>query len=198
MKKLLFLLMFVFAVWRLFSGPGSVSLGPGVMAGAVPYQETVDAPVSRRIDDYTVTDLATFRIKAKVLARKDYNIGRESDLSPVDLALGWGNMSDESVLDEIEISQSGRFYRWQVESFPIPRREIETHSANMHLIPATDRIRDEIEKVREGEVIEISGSLVHVTSSEDGWRWRSSLTRDDTGAGACELILVDSFIIVSL
>ena len=197
MKKILFLLLFAIAAWKLFDGPGSVSLGPGVMAGAVPYQETLDTPVSRQFDDYSVTDLARFSIKAKVLARKDYSIGRESDLSPVDLALGWGNMSDESVLENIEISQSGRFYRWQVESFPIPRREIETHSANMHLIPASDAVEVALRKVKEGEIVEISGSLVEV-KADDGWNWRSSLTRDDTGAGACELILVESFKIVTL
>jgi hypothetical protein len=195
MKKIFFLLLFAIAAWKLFDGPGSVSLGPGVMAGAVPYQETLDTPVNRRFDDYTVTDLARFNIKAKVLARKDYSIGRESDLSPVDLALGWGNMSDESVLEQIEISQSGRFYRWQVESFPIPRREIETHSANMHLIPASDAVESELQKVKEGEIVEISGSLE--VRADDGWNWRSSLTRDDTGAGACELILVESFRIVT-
>jgi hypothetical protein len=25
----------------------------------------------------------------------------------------------------------------------------------------------------------------------DGWKWRSSLTRDDTGDGACELMWVE-------
>jgi hypothetical protein len=28
--------------------------------------------------------------------------------------------------------------------------------------------------------------------ASDGWRWRSSLTREDTGNGACELVLVKS------
>jgi hypothetical protein len=197
MKKVIILLLIVFGGWKLLSSPGSVTLGPGVLAGVEPYQDSVEPAVSRSIENYTITDLATFRIKAKVLSRKDYVIGREADLSPVDLALGWGNMSDESVLSNIEISQSGRFYRWQVESFPIPRREIETHSANMHLIPANEAVKDEIEKVREGEIIEISGSLVEVLSGNDGWRWTSSMTRTDTGSGACELILVDSFNIVT-
>ncbi len=197
MKKVIIVLLIVFGGWKLLSSPGSVTLGPGVLAGVEPYQDSVEPAVSRSIENYTITDLATFRIKAKVLSRKDYVIGREADLSPVDLALGWGNMSDESVLSNIEISQSGRFYRWQVESFPIPRREIETHSANMHLIPANEAVKDEIEKVRQGEIIEISGSLVEVLSGNDGWRWTSSMTRTDTGSGACELILVDSFNIVT-
>jgi hypothetical protein len=32
-----------------------------------------------------------------------------------------------------------------------------------------------------------------VRSGRDGWRWRSSLTRNDTGAGACEVIFVRDF-----
>ena len=58
---------------------------------------------------------------------------------PEDLALGWGRMSDSDVLAKIDITQSGRFYYWHVDDFPIPRREIETSSANMHMIPSDDR-----------------------------------------------------------
>ncbi|MCW9000949.1 MAG: hypothetical protein OQK04_19715, partial [Kangiellaceae bacterium] len=122
----------------------------------------------------------------------------EADLSPVDLALGWRNMSDESVLEKIDISQSGRFYRWYVDSFPIPRREIEVHSANMHLIPSNELVADTISKVRKGDIVEISGSLVSVVSNKDGWRWKSSLTRNDTGSGACELIWVEDIYIATM
>ena len=61
----------------------------------------------------------------------------------------------------------------------------------MHLIPANDSVARDIANVQEGEIIEISGSLVEITTN-DGWRWKSSLTRNDTGAGACEVILVES------
>jgi hypothetical protein len=37
----------------------------------------------------------------------------------------------------------------------------------------------------------VRGYLVEARGA-DGWRWRSSLTREDTGAGACELIWVES------
>ena len=35
----------------------------------------------------------------------------------------------------------------------------------------------------------IEGWLVEARAA-DGWRWRSSLTRDDTGGGSCELVFV--------
>ena len=189
--------MIIAAVWKFYNHSGQVTFGPGVMVNEVPQQERIGSSVNHSIDDYSITGIAKFSIKAKVLSRKNYHIGREADLSPIDLALGWGNMSDEAVLEKIEISQSRRFYRWHVESFPIPRREIETHSANMHLIPASDAVKSVIDRVRKGDIIEISGSLVNVISNTDDWHWNSSQTRNDTGKGACELILVENFYIVT-
>lgn len=192
MKKLFFILLIAAAGWQFYAGGGQVTLGPGVTAAEEPYQASLSSPASHRIDDYTITEFAEFSIKAKVLSRENYYLGREADLSPVDLTLGWGNMSDESILESIEISQSGRFYYWRVESFPIPRREIESSSANMHLIPANDAVAREIKDIRRGDIIELSGSLVNVTAASDGWRWLSSQNRYDTGKGACELIWVEN------
>jgi hypothetical protein len=197
MKKIFVLLLAIGAGWKLYNYSGQVSLGPGVLASEVPFQENIKSPVETEMGDYTLTGLAKFSIKAKILSKKNYYIGREADLSPTDLALGWGEMSNETILDKIEISQSGRFYRWHVASFPIPRNEIQTHSANMHLIPANDFVASDIDNVRAGEIIEMSGSLVEVTSNSDNWRWTSSLTRNDIGKGACELILVESIHVVT-
>lgn len=129
-----------------------------------------------------------------MLSSKSYSVGREADLSPVDLALGWGPMSDETILNKVDISQSHRFYYWHVDEFPIPRREIETHSANMHMIPADDRIEKMLKSVRPGEVVKLSGYLVQVNAS-DGWHWKSSLTREDTGNGACEVVYVKELVV---
>ena len=111
MKKLLFVLVLLGAGWNFYNYSSQVALGPGVLARNAPQQENGKSFVSLRIDDYNITGLAKFRIKAKVLSKKNYYTGREADISSTDLALGWGNMSDESVLDKIKISQSGRFYR---------------------------------------------------------------------------------------
>ena len=118
-----------------------------------------------------------------------YAFGREADLAPVDLALGWGAMSDEAVLSKIKISQSNRFYYWHVDAFPIAREQIESNSANMHMIPATSAIEETLESIRPGQIIKLSAYLVEVKAA-DGWHWRSSLSRTDTGSGACELVYV--------
>ena len=121
---------------------------------------------------------------------------QESKISQVDLALGWGRMSDEAILKDIKISQRNRFYYWQVDEFIIPRAEIERNSANMHMIPSSEYIEYQLDKVKPGQVIRFNGMLVNVIR-DDGWRWKSSLSRKDTGGGACEVVWLEDFEILS-
>lgn len=163
----------------------------GVLVPAAPAQTQIEtAPFE--FEGHRIEVLAGFALDARVLGKERYWLGREAELSKYDLALGWGRMSDSRVLEQIDISQSGRWYRWRAEQMPIPRREIERSSANMHLIAADDWTEKQIGKAAPGDLVRIRGYLVRVRG-DDGWRWQSSLTRDDTGNGACELIFVEEF-----
>lgn len=164
---------------------------PGVLVADAPYQASAGSSRVQAVGDFELTPLAAFSVDARVLGSKRYYFGREADLSPLDLALGWGRMSDEAVLKDISISQGGRFYYWYVDKFLIPRKEIESHSANMHLIPADAAVKKALLRINVGEVVRLQGYLVEAKTA-DGWRWKSSLTREDTGYGACELLLVES------
>ena len=172
-----------------------VSHAPGQIAPLEPLQTKLDAAAPIKKGEFDIHPLAEFQLQARVLGREDYYLGRESDLSPIDLALGWGPMSDSAVLENIDISQSGRFYFWRANKFPIPHAEISRHSANMHMIPADAAVADRLKDVREGDVVALRGFLVRVESN-DNWRWNSSLSRDDTGNGACELVWVRDFTIL--
>ena len=134
--------------------------------------------------------LAGFSLQARVLGRKAYPHGAEARFSPLDLALGWGPMSDSAVLDQLHITQFGRWYlyRWQGTP-PLPPAQIRDHSANMHMIPGDQAIATALSRVRQDQVIRLHGWLVNVETA-DPWRWRSSLTRSDSGAGACEVVYV--------
>jgi len=102
-------------------------------------------------------------------------------------------MADAAVLGAISFSQSNRFYFWRYEGEPpISRRDIEIHSANMHMIPSSRDMVRRIKTVKPGDTVRIRGYLVQA-EGKDGWRWRSSLSRDDTGNGACELIFIQEF-----
>ena len=181
------LLICLYLLWEGFE----ISRSPGVLAPDEPFQREVYTSSFREKDGYRITLLATFDIRARVISGARYRFGRAADLSPVDFVLGWGAMSDSDVLKKISFSQGGRAYTWRTSTFPVPRRVIETHSANMHMIPADDEIERQLKSIRPGNMVHVKGFLVEATTKE-GWRWKSSLTRADTGGGACELILVES------
>jgi hypothetical protein len=61
-------------------------------------------------------------------------------------------------------------------------------------VPANDDVKEKLLRVKKGEIVQLKGYLINVRH-EDGWTWRSSLTRDDTGAGSCELMWVENVVV---
>ncbi len=163
----------------------------GLSIDTSPIQKNINrSKKSFQFNEYQITPLAEFQLVARVLSAKRYRTDHEAELSPVDLALGWGPMSKQKNLDELTISQSRRWYYWRTENFPIPRKEIETNSANMHFIPGNPVIDKKLKSIQTGDTVKLMGYLVHVVG-DDGWRWTSSMTRNDTGASSCEVILLE-------
>jgi hypothetical protein len=140
--------------------------------------------------------LALFTIDARVLHRKVYRYDKQAALVPVDLALGWGPMSDQSVLDQLKISQSARFYWYEYQRPPIPAEQIISHSTNVHIIPSTPAIAARCKSLRAGTLVHLNGDLVEASGPEIQ-SWKSSLSRTDTGNGACELLWVKEMSILS-
>ena len=180
----------LWAGWSWWSGR-PVARADGILAPDDPVQINFDTPQpTTAYKDATLRPLARFSLTARVLSRDDYHFDAAANLSPTDLAFGWGRMSDSAVLRQIDISQGNRFYYWRTRTFPIPRRETETHSANMHLLPANALVAHELKRVRAGDVVTLDGLLVEA-DKPNGWHWRSSMARDDTGDGACEVVYVE-------
>ena len=179
----------LFAAWRLFSSR-DISHSPGVLAPADPDQHEVDGAPAIPPGAFTLRPRADFRATARILHRENYTLGPLATLVPTDFSVGWGPMSDSSVLAHIEISQANRFYFWRTETWPVSREQIETHSANWHVIPGNEAVRAALHRLRVGSLVELHGELVDIEGREGGMR--TSLTRSDTGAGACEILLATS------
>lgn len=163
----------------------------GVLISESPVQkETSAKPIKYK--DVVLDPLAEYSIKARVLSTERYWIDKLAKVVPTDVALGWGVMSDTKVIEDLKIWQEGRFYfySWSGEP-PAEPSAITKSSANMHLIPATAYIDQEIRKLRRGQIVELRGYLVRV-NYPDGTDARSSLDREDSGAGACEIMWVHS------
>jgi len=188
MKKFILLLLALAAGWFWLHEPPAH--WRGIPAAAEPLQTNKDLPKPFRSGDYTVTPLANYSLTAVVLSRDHYRFDPGAKLAPVDLALGWGPMSIASALNELSISQSGRWYEYSYKNEPpLEPSAIATHSANTHCLPANAAVRKELLAVRRHDLVTLQGYLVEITGP-DGYHWRSSLTRNDTGGGACEVLWI--------
>ncbi len=160
----------------------------------LPVQRNLITPQIIPFEEYNLTKLASYEVTARILSKANYRWGNGSDIAPVDLALGWGLMADKRVLKEIKINQYGRFYHWFSYDFPLPQRDIEMKSANVHIIPANDAVKSQIKWLHKGQIVGLLGYLVNV-QGPNSYHWESSTTRDDTGPGACEIFYVQKVVV---
>jgi hypothetical protein len=165
----------------------------GILIAADPEQTELPPGVAEiSAAGFQLTPLARFSADARILHTRKYRYDTGAALVPVDLAIGWGRMSDQAVLDQLTISQSNRFYFYEYRlPPPIPQAEIIAHSTNVHVIPRTPELRRRCEALRSGALVHLDGELVEATGPGI-MKWRSSLSRTDSGRGACELLLLEN------
>lgn len=193
----------MFAHWRILLALGAIGAGlaalvegravdhpPGVLVDAEPMQRQVQRPPFA-LGDYQLTPLADFEVEARVLSVKKYRTDGGARVSPIDFALGWGPMSDSAVLEHFRIRQGGRFFSIYPDEQAIDLKTAMLNASNMHLIPANGVMKDRLAGVKPGNIVRLRGQLVSVLGP-DNFTWSSSLTRTDTGNGACELFYVES------
>lgn len=143
-------------------------------------------------ENYRITALDEYSLTAMVMSRKRYWFDHQTDVSPVDLLLGWGPVTVEPNLSNIEYSQDGRWGNARFgPGIDITGRRINLSTANTHMIPefGNGDVRKRILRARRGDVLTMKGYLVRV-DGPDGWKWESSRTRRDYGNHACELFYV--------
>jgi hypothetical protein len=165
---------------------------PGVLVPYEPDQESLEPHRHWQFKESQVTALANFRVRARVLLTEHYQWGRDAEVSPVDLTLGWRLMSNQEILDGLNLYRARRAYTWSARngSLPAAEQDIIAHSANMHMVPSTPELVDQLRAINRGDLVDIRGYLIEL-KFPDGAVWTSSLTRTDTGNGACELVWVN-------
>ena len=193
--------------WRawalLAAGIGAAGCGFALPASSVPADGAIDwraepeqVPTRRTPflwaaagDGVLVRPRAAFDISAVVAAAEPYGLDEGAFLSPVDLVMTWGRLPEEPYRSRVSYNQMARFYFWRTRDADLDLRYIATHSANMHMIPADRNLRRALAHVGAGDRVRIRGLLVDVEAPH--LRWHTSLSREDTGPGACELVWVE-------
>jgi len=137
---------------------------------------------------FRITPRAAYDVAARVGATERYRSGASGALIPWDFVLTWGAATKEPAWSRISYLQTGRFYAWRCDD-SLDVSYVSSHTANTHLIPASGRVASALAHVRRGDVVRLEGDLVDV-AGPDGFVWKTSLSRTDTGPGACETLYV--------
>jgi hypothetical protein len=193
-RRRTFGLILLLVVVQQFSSPRPISHPPGILIKEEPLQGPVPAGQGFwKAGDNNIRALASYTIKARVLHLERYRWDDMADLAPVDLGVGWGVMSDETYAARCSFSNSGRYLNWWWSGDDFPTAAATPCMTNMHMLPATGRVRDRLLSLRPGQLFQAAGYLVEVTRPGMG-PWTSSLSRHDTGNGACEIMWVQSLL----
>lgn len=190
-RKLAFIVLALLIVGKLFWPEFPITHAEGVLIPEEPWQGPPSIDTVWAHEGFTFTSLAEIAMEARVLSKKRYRYGTEAEISKYDLALGWGPVSDQWLVDQLKFSQSGRWYYFRFRNPPpVSPNTVLNNSGNFHTVASTDEILDTIADLRPGHLIYLKGQLVRINDNS-GWNWQSSVSRTDRGNGSCELVWIE-------
>ena len=152
--------------------------------------------------EYELVPLYDYEIAGLVVHRMDYSwfsIYKGDSVFPLDLCMIWGSNAENKIYQSrsLSFSQDMRFcfYRWW-GNVKFNQQEV----SNNHLLINSEEIEKKIRNISTGDQVKIKGQLVNVRAKNLGtpgtydpefFEWNTSVSRTDTGGGACEVILVN-------
>ncbi len=148
--------------------------------------------------EYELTPLYNYTISGLIVGKMDYrlfSIYKTSSAFPIDVCLIWGDNVKNGVFrkDGVKFSQDCRWcwVEWERDvGFNV--QEL----SNNHLIINDRGVEKKAKAMMRGDQVTLKGKLVNVKfrprDGKQGWgSWNTSISREDTGAGACEVIYVE-------
>ena len=134
----------------------------GVLAPEEPRQSDARETTEVRLGKWRLTPRADYDITARILSRADYRFdapGRSHSRRP-GARLGPDVRQPAAGARSTSSSRHASTPGGRMESLPLARETVISHSANTHLIPADERIRSQLARLRVGEVVHLGGQLV--------------------------------------
>ncbi len=152
---------------------------------------------------YTLTPKATYDISGLVVSQHSgdalLNMYHKADPGNIkDVCVVWGEDITNGSYRKVSFSSEEFtcYYGWSgVVSPPFNPEKV----SNNHLIPANNDIDAQIRAIHIGDQIRMKGLLVDYKVTKGGqdiFTRRTSLTRKDTGNGACEILYVTDLSVV--
>jgi len=196
-------LTLVVAFWNRNDIPGAIDFKPQLTQE--PRQRPVEkAPLTVPFAgvDYRVEPLFSYELYGLVVSYRQHD-GQSSmhrwsndHLNMADVCVVWSDTAMSPTLPKLDFWNGIFTCNVQTRDSVAWANFKMNQLSNNHLVSADPFIRDRVAEVRVGDQIRVKGSLVRYGAVGGGLRGTST-TRDDTGDGACETILVHEFEIMA-
>lgn len=190
------LLLGLLALLALLAGCSRTPEPPRLSEYPVPVQSRIPANLELPAapGDVQLKPRASYQLTAHVMGVQKYRFDDLADVVPYDFALAWSDAATPEVMRQLSVRQSGRWYYWRasaesMKSLP-PSGTLNRSMANTHMVPGTEAAAKALSRVRPGDSIRAQGYLVDLLGPTPRLSRATSLSRTDSGAGACEIFYV--------
>ncbi len=171
-----------------------IDRGPGIIADNPPVLTDKTNKEAFTYKEAELQPVGELKGEVRVIKKKRYIFDTMSSFSPLDVLVGWNNLSDQKNLDYLHFELKDRSYDHKPYQLPVTYEEIVDETTLWHLIPSTEEIRSTIGKIRDGHILKIEGVLVHVLD-KNGLKWETSTVLSDTRKPNHEIVFVTSLIL---
>jgi hypothetical protein len=190
-KRILLLVLVVLGAWQ-FAITRPVTRPDGVLAPDPPVEQAATDGMPQIVrPEFRIEPIGRITMEARVLGRQSYPRDRYGRLSPLDLLVGWGSMSDSARLRAVDFAQSGRVYVWQAFDPALPDTEVAASTLLLHVVASTPGIEDVLGKVRVGQVVKIGGVVLRAIAADQP-PWQGREIRIEAREGRSRVVYVES------
>ncbi len=194
MLKHIFLILVIFLSYFLWN-QRPVKHGVGITAPNEPSVVKVVRHGGFELNHYKLYPTWKIETTARVLSKKRYWFDDKTQISQNDLVIGWNNLSDERILNQVKIPITDRDFRIDVIQPPLTFSEIRNQIMFMHTVPANDAVKEKLNSLRNGHIIRMKGYIVDV-NDHSSIIWKSSFSDRNNRLDSNQIVYIEDIEII--
>lgn len=194
MLKHIFLILVIFLSYFLWN-QRPVKHGVGITAPNEPSVVKVVRHGGFELNHYNLTPTWKIETTARVVSKKRYWLDDKTHLSQLDMVLGWNNLSDERILNQVKIPINERDFKIDVIQPPLTFSEIRNQIMFMHTVPANDAVKEKLNSLRNGHIIKMKGYIVDV-NDRSSLIWKSSFSDRNNRLDSNQIVYIEDIEII--
>lgn len=182
-------------------------LPPAEFYGPTPIQEPSQKATEAQAfsvrkggENYRIKPLFDYDIKGMIVSQNEANSfgdiyhGKWKDhINLKDICIIWGDNLSSGVYQKVSFKNTTWTCWYQTSDGAAWRQFREDQISNNHLLADNPTLARSILKTQVGDLIRIKGYLAEYENLGNDFKRGTSITRTDTGNGACETIYVEDF-----